>query len=234
MNRDHEEVLTCRNRRNPLLPPKIHIPDCEAHVMPDGRLYLYGSFDAYEDLYCSGQYRVASTADMENWSVHKTALRGEDIPWYDDPDAPKYPGIDWSDPSPFMRRMMEQEAASEDDLNERSMDPEEKLPPLLYAPDCIEKDGKYYLYFCMADDSEGVAVSDRPEGPFTDPVRIPVGGIDPAIFIDDDGRAYYYWGQMYPHGARLNEDMKSIEPGSVRDRLVTEEEHFFHEGSSMR
>ena len=27
----------------------------------------------------------------------------------------------------------------------------------------IEKDGKYYLYFCMTDDSEGVAVSDRPE-----------------------------------------------------------------------
>ena len=29
---------------NPLLPPDIHIPDGEAHVMPVGRLYVYGSF----------------------------------------------------------------------------------------------------------------------------------------------------------------------------------------------
>ena len=63
---------------------------------------------------------------------------------------------------------------------------------LLFAPDCIEKDGKYYLYFCMQDDSEGVAVSDRSEGPFSDPVQLPCGGIDPAVFIDDDGQAYYY------------------------------------------
>ena len=49
----------------------------------------------------------------------------------------------------------------------------------------------------MTDDSEGVAVSDRPEGPFTDPVQLPCGGIDPAIFIDDDGQAYYYWGQRF-------------------------------------
>lgn len=42
-----------------------------------------------------------------------------------------------------------------------------EAPALLFAPDCIEKDGKYYLYFCMPDDSEGVAVSDSPRGPFT-------------------------------------------------------------------
>lgn len=30
---------------NPLLPRKFFIPDAEAHVMPDGRLYLYGSCD---------------------------------------------------------------------------------------------------------------------------------------------------------------------------------------------
>ena len=83
---------------------------------------------------------------------------------------------------------------------------EMKTTGLLFAPDCIEKDGKYYLYFCMTDDSEGVAVSDRPEGPFTDPVQLPCGGIDPAIFIDDDGQAYYYWGQLF-HGVKLNEDM---------------------------
>ena len=86
----------------------------------------------------------------------------------------------------------------------------------------------------MPDDSEGVAVSDRPEGPFADPVQLPCGGIDPAVFIDDDGQAYYYWGQLFSHGVKLNADMVSFDPEEIRDNLVTEEEHFFHEGSSMR
>ena len=106
--------------------------------------------------------------------------------------------------------------------------------PCLYAPDCAEKDGKYYLYFCMSDGSEGVAVSDRPEGPFADPVRLPCGGIDPAVFVDRDGAAYYYWGQFHSLGARLNADMVSLDPASVTPDLLTEEAHFFHEGSSMR
>ena len=105
---------------------------------------------------------------------------------------------------------------------------------MLFAPDCLERGGTYYLYFCMPDDSEGVAVSDWPEGPFTDPVQLPCGGIDPAVFIDDDGQAYYYWGQLFSHGVKLNADMVSFDPEEIRDNLVTEEEHFFHEGSSMR
>lgn len=111
---------------------------------------------------------------------------------------------------------------------------EKEKPALLFAPDCLERNGKYYLYFCMPDDSEGVAISDRPEGPFTNPIQLPCGGIDPAIFIDDDGQAYYYWGQLFSHGVKLNEDMISFNRDEVVDDLVTEEEHFFHEGSSMR
>ena len=42
----------------------------------------------------------------------------------------------------------------------------------LPASDCIEKDGKYYLYFCASDQSEGVAVSDSPAGPFSHPAGI--------------------------------------------------------------
>lgn len=111
---------------------------------------------------------------------------------------------------------------------------EQEKPALLFAPDCLERGGKYYLYFCMPDDSEGVAVSDRPEGSFSNPVQFPCGGIDPAVFIDDDGQAYYYWGQLFSHGVKLNDDMVSFDPETVKDDLVTEEEHFFHEGSSMR
>lgn len=33
---------------------------------------------------------------------------------------------------------------------------------MLYAPDCVYKDGKYYLYFCMNEGIEGVAVADTP------------------------------------------------------------------------
>lgn len=105
---------------------------------------------------------------------------------------------------------------------------------LLFAPDCCEKNGKYYLYFCMSDYTEGVAVSENPQGPFRDPVRLPCGGIDPAVFVDDDGKVYYYWGQFRANGVRLNDDMISFDESSVVERIVTEEEHGFHEGSSMR
>lgn len=94
-----------QNRRNPILPPRYHIPDVEAHVMPDGMLYLYGSYDNQEDAYCSEEYHVVSTPDMEHWTVHETALEGSRIPWFGDPDAPKYPGVDWSHPTPFIRKL---------------------------------------------------------------------------------------------------------------------------------
>lgn len=224
-----------KNSRNPILPLDIHIPDSEAHVMPDGRLYLYGSYDDRDDVYSSEQYRVISTPDLEHWTIHAPSLNGNSVPWFNDPDAPKYPGIDWSHPTPFIRRMLERDAAEGRDMKaEFEKESNSPKPALLFAPDCIEKNGRYYLYFCMPDDSEGVAVSNRPEGPFSDPVQLPCGGIDPAVFIDEDGQAYYYWGQLFSHGVRLNEDMISFDPEQIVDDLVTEEEHYFHEGSSMR
>ena len=203
--------------------------------MSDGKLYIYGSFDDREDVYCSDQYRVVSTADMKNWQVHPVSFRGQDVPWQEDPDAPHYPGLDWSHPTPFIQKMLDQLTADGDDMKARFEENlNAKKPPLLFAPDCIEKDGRYYLYFCVVDESEGVAVSDRPEGPFTDPVQLPCGGIDPAVFIDEDGQAYYYWGQIFSHGVRLQEDMISFDQDGIVDDLVTEEQHYFHEGSSMR
>ena len=223
------------NTRNPVLPLEVHIPDSEAHVMPDGRLYLYGSFDNREDVYCSTEYHVVSTPDLRHWTVHDTALRGGDIPWFSDPDAPHYPGIDWTHPTPFIQKMLANASSSaEDPKRAFEAAAHAEKPPLLFAPDCLCRDGRYYLFFCMADDSEGVAVSASPAGPFADPVQLPCGGIDPAVFRDDDGKIYFYWGQLFSHGAELSPDMTSFVPGSIRDNLVTEEEHFFHEGSSMR
>ena len=72
-----------------------------------------------------------------------------------------------------------------------------------WAPDCVLRNEKYYFYF-PADDQIGVAVSDKPEGHFQDALGKPLiarneGGtraIDPNIFIDDDGQAYLFYGQM--------------------------------------
>lgn len=224
-----------KNTRNPILPPDIHIPDGEAHVMSDGVLYIYGSFDDNNDVYCSERYYVVSTQDMKHWTIHEESLNGKQISWFNQPTSPKYQGIDWEHPTPFIQKMIQRDLESGVDMKAKFEEETEKeKPPLLFAPDCIEKDGKYYLYFCMSDDSEGVAVSERPEGPFKNPLQLPCGGIDPAIFVDEDGQAYYYWGQLISHGVKLNSDMVSFETKNTVDGLVTEEEHFFHEGSSMR
>ncbi len=229
------------NARNPVLPLQCHIPDGEAHVMSDGRLYVYGSYDGLQDRFCSDRYCVASTADMKNWQLSEVSFHGSQVPWVHDPNAVKYPDTYAQNPTPFLKNIawpmfgkqymnLFWKKLREGKQPKQSVDPRE----LLFAPDCIEKDGKYYLYFCMADNSEGVAVSDSPNGPFRDPVQLPVGGIDPAIFIDDDGTAYYYWGQFSSHGVKLNGDMVSFDPKDIADNLVTEEQHFFHEGSCMR
>ena len=94
------------NRRNPILPLEYHVPDSEGHVMPDGKLYVYGSFDDREDVYCSEKYHVVSTADMEHWTIHEESLNGNQIPWFNNPVAPKYSGIDWSHPTPFIQKMI--------------------------------------------------------------------------------------------------------------------------------
>jgi beta-xylosidase len=64
----------------------------------------------------------------------------------------------------------------------------------MWAPDCVFKNGKYYFYF-PASNRIGVAISDKPYGPFKAEAQpIPgAGGIDPGILIDDDGSAYMFW-----------------------------------------
>jgi len=90
----------------------------------------------------------------------------------------------------------------------------------MWAPDCVEKDGKYYFYFPDAPKGTkgfavGVAVADRPEGPFTcepEPIK-GVSGIDPCVLVDDDGQAYIYWQGMGLRGARLKANMKELDGG---------------------
>jgi len=73
----------------------------------------------------------------------------------------------------------------------------------MWAPDAAYKNGKYYLYF-PAKDKEGifrvgVAVSNRPYGPFIPEPNYIEGSfsIDPAVFVDDDGTAYMFNGGLW-------------------------------------
>ncbi|KAF9741183.1 hypothetical protein PMIN06_010977 [Paraphaeosphaeria minitans] len=73
----------------------------------------------------------------------------------------------------------------------------------LWAPDAASKNGKYYLYFPARDKDDifriGVAVGDKPEGPFkAEPDHIKgTFSVDPAVFVDDDGQAYLYFGGLW-------------------------------------
>jgi hypothetical protein len=73
----------------------------------------------------------------------------------------------------------------------------------LWAPDAAYHDGVYYLYFPLKDKEDifriGVATSDKPYGPFkAEPT--PIEGsysMDPAVFKDDDGTFYMYFGGIW-------------------------------------
>ncbi|HTI89473.1 MAG TPA: family 43 glycosylhydrolase [Puia sp.] len=90
----------------------------------------------------------------------------------------------------------------------------------MWAPDCIERNGKYYFYFpTKAKDtvygkgfSIGVAISDNPGGPFV-PQAEPIAGvhgIDPNVYIDADGQAYLYWAEGNIYAAKLKDNMLEL------------------------
>lgn len=73
----------------------------------------------------------------------------------------------------------------------------------MWAPDAARRNGRYYLYFPAKDKDGvfriGVATGSRPEGPFT-PQPGPIRGsfsIDPAVFTDEDGQSYMYFGGIW-------------------------------------
>ena len=103
---------------------------------------------------------------------------------------------------------------------------------ILYAPDMMRRGNSYYLYFDDPQGNEFVAEGSSPTGPFTNATRIDgPRQIDPNIFIEDDGQAYYFWGQFAAKGAKMNADMRTLDLTTLRDSIVTERDHHFHEGS---
>ncbi|RSM85944.1 DUF1080 domain-containing protein [Kibdelosporangium aridum] len=155
--------------------------------------------------------------------------------WYADPDVAVYNNTYWVFPT-SSRPYEEQtylDAFSSPDLinwtkhsNVLTTANVSWAHKAVWAPAPVQRNGKYYLYFAANDiqsNSElggiGVAVADRPEGPYTDAIGRPlisqfVNGaqpIDQDVFIDTDGQAYmYYGGWGHANVVKLNPDMTSL------------------------
>ena len=211
---------------NPYLPLWEHIPDGEPYVFEDPdnpgqyRVYIYGSHDILKTEYCGRNQVVwsASVNDLNHW---------------------RYDGV-----------ILEQKVGSDGLLLKES-----GLADVLYAPDVVEvvgPDGRktYYLY---PNNQEGgrqsmVCKSDRPDGPFVvcnwskDNPKATTGvlGFDPAVFVDDDGRVYGYWGINRSYAAELDPaTMATVKEGT---EIITgmipgareQGEFRFFEASSIR
>ncbi|KAL7629532.1 hypothetical protein AAE478_001053 [Parahypoxylon ruwenzoriense] len=183
--------------------------------------------------------------------------------WYADPDTEIYNGLYWVYPtsSYAYEEQTYLDAFSSPDLVNWTKHPNiltiadvTWATKAVWAPAPISRNDKYYLYFGANDIQEdeaasgavggiGVAVSDKPEGPYVDVIGKPLIGdyhngaqpIDQDVFIDDaDGQAYiYYGGHSHANVAKLNEDMVSI--GTFEDgtqfKEITPENYV--EGSQM-
>lgn len=104
-----------------------------------------------------------------------------------------------------------------------------------WAGQCVYRNGTFYYYVPVNEknggNAIGVAVADKPTGPFKDALGKPLlrgyGYIDPTVFIDDDGQAYLYWGNPNLWYVKLNNDMLSYDQtlGIVKETLTKEGFH---------
>lgn len=154
-----------------------------AALVDKARVYVYVGKDEAPvggKEYVMNEWRVYSSCDMKKWVDHGSPLRYSTFKW-----------------------------AGRD----------------AWASDVVKRNGKYYFYSTvdhatLKSKAIGVAVSDSPTGPFVDArgtalvtndmtkeSPIPWDDIDPAVFIDDDGQAYLYWGNTVMKYAKLKPNM---------------------------
>ncbi len=111
-----------------------------------------------------------------------------------------------------------------------------------WAPQCVEQDGKFYLYCPVQGSGIGVLVADSPYGPFKDPLGKKLieddhvwSDIDPTVIKDDQGQAYLYWGNPSLWYVKLNKDMISYSgavmqvPGVGKEKNQTEPDAFHYQ-----
>jgi len=210
--------------QNPYIPLWEHIPDGEAYVFEDpdrpghGRVYVYGSHDIIRTDYC-GRDQVVWSAPVEDLSA-----------W-------RYDGVIFT---------------SWQDAEGRPLRPD-SVADVLFAPDVVEtvENGRKVYYLCPNNQAGGrqnmIARAERPDGPFRvcnwnadGKTTKGVFGFDPAIFRDDDGRVYGYWGYEKSYAAELDPaTMCTLKPGTkvVEDMISNCKQpgkFRFFEASSMR
>lgn len=156
--------------------------------------------------------------------------------WYADPEGIIYNNEYWIFPTysaPYEEQILFDAFSSKDLVNwkkhPRILDNSEVkwANKAMWAPSVIEKDGKYYFFFGANDVHEGeiggigVAVADKPEGPYKDLLGKPlindiVNGaqpIDQFVFRDKDGQHYmFYGGWGHCNVVKLADDFKSLVP----------------------
>ena len=211
---------------NPYLPLWEHIPDGEPYVFDDPdnpgkqRVYIYGSHDNLKTMYC-GRDQVVWSAPVENLSQ-----------W-------RYDGV---------ILVVDKNAKGEPFDSAKTAD-------VLFAPDVTfttDSTGKK-TYWLFPNDQTGfrnslIAKSDRPNGPFEvcnwnaeDPTKVDgIYGFDPAVFVDDDGKIYGYWGFGHSYAAQIDPaTMCTVMPGTqMVDGMVSGKDEpgifRFFEASSIR
>ena len=211
---------------NPYLPLWEHIPDGEPYVFDDPdnpgkqRVYIYGSHDDLITEYCGRDQVVwsAPVEDLTQWRYDGVILVVDK-----NRDGEKFDSAGTAD--------------------------------VLYAPDVTlvtDSTGKK-TYYLFPNDQTGfrnglIAKSDRPDGPFEvcnwnkeNPNLVDgVLQFDPAVFVDDDGRVYGYWGFERSYAAEFDPTtMATVKPGTmiVEDMISgrNQEGRFkFFEASSIR
>ena len=211
---------------NPYLPLWEHIPDGEPYVFEDPdqpgkqRVYIYGSHDSRITDYCGRELVVWSASVDSLWQ------------W-------RYDG-----------EILKVDRNAQGELLDSA-----GLADVLFAPDVTlvtGADGKKTYYLYPNDQAGGrnglIAKSDRPDGPFEvcnwskDKPNVTDGvlGFDPAVFVDDDGRVYGYWGFQHSYAAELDpETMATVKPGGkFVDGMVSGKDEpgifRFFEASSIR
>jgi hypothetical protein len=208
---------------NPYIPLWDHIPDGEPYVFEDPdnpgkfRVYVYGSHDIEVKNYCGRDQVVwsADVNDLNHWRMDGVILK----------------------------------------VDKNGKGEPQQEADVLFAPDValkVDKDGNktYYLYpnNQVGGRNGMVAKSNRPDGPFevinwskanpdtTDGVL----KFDPAVFVDDDGKVYGYWGFERSYAAELDpETMATVKKGTkiVEDMISGRNQEgvfSFFEASSIR
>lgn len=159
-----------------------------AALVHNGKVYLYVGHDECPppaEHYLLNEWCVFSTSDLKEWTEHPVPLRAKDFAWAK--------GEAW-------------------------------------ASHVVERDGKFYWYVTVEHGtipgkSIGVAVADSPIGPFKDARGSALitndmttersssfwDDIDPAVFIDDDGQAYLFWGNTQCYYAKLKPNMIELD-----------------------